>query len=103
MGGTVARMRVLTALNYYLPHWTGLTVYAANIAEGLASRGHAVSVLTSRHERSLPERDTIGGVEVHRLRTLARVSRTSLMPGYVLAMWRAMGSHDVLHLHSPSP
>jgi len=29
-------MKILTALTYYHPHWTGLTAYAQRIAEGLA-------------------------------------------------------------------
>ncbi|MEO6122189.1 MAG: glycosyltransferase [Ilumatobacteraceae bacterium] len=96
-------MRVLTTLNYYVPHWTGLTMYAANIAEGLAERGHAVTVIASRHDRSLPRREQIRGVSVVRLRVVGRLSRTMLMPGYVVAMWREVGRHDVVHVHSPSP
>lgn len=96
-------MRVLTTLNYYLPHWTGLTTYAANIAEGLAERGHQVTVVASRHSRSLPRRETINGVSVVRLAVAGRMSRTMVMPGYVLAMWREIGRHDVVHIHSPSP
>ena len=103
MGGLAAETRVLTALNYYLPHWTGLTMYAAAIAEGLAARGHTVTVIASRHDRSLPAREVVRGVEVRRLPILTRVSRTSLMPTYVPAMWRAMGRHDVVHVHTPSP
>ena len=44
-------MKVLMVLTYYHPHWTGLTAYAKRLAEGLARRGHSVTVLTSRHVR----------------------------------------------------
>ena len=47
-------MRILSALTYYHPHWTGLTAHAVSIAEGLAARGHQVTVLTTRHTYKLP-------------------------------------------------
>lgn len=94
-------LRVLTALTFYHPHWTGLTAFAKRIAEGLVDGGASVTVLTSRHERALPAREVIGGVDVHRLRTVGRVSRTMPMPGFPLAVLRLARAHDVVHLHSP--
>jgi len=95
-------MKILTTLNYYHPHWTGLTVYAQNIAEGLVERGHEVTVLTSQHEPSLPRQETVGGVNVVRLPVAFRLSRAMLMPSFPLAMARLVGQHDVVHIHSPS-
>ena len=46
-------MKILTVLTYYHPHWTGLTANAKRIAEGLAARGHDVTVLTTRHAEEL--------------------------------------------------
>ena len=47
-------MKILSALTYYAPHWTGLTMHAQRVAEGLAARGHHVTVLTIQHEPTLP-------------------------------------------------
>jgi len=47
-------MRVLLVTTYYRPHISGLTIHVQRIAEGLAARGHAVTVVTSRYEPSLP-------------------------------------------------
>ena len=94
-------LRVLTVLTYYHPHWTGLTELARHIAEGLVEEGAEVSVLASRHDPSLARRETVGGVDVHRLRTAGRISRTMPMPGFPLAILRLARSHDVVHLHSP--
>ncbi|HEV7759908.1 MAG TPA: glycosyltransferase [Acidimicrobiales bacterium] len=94
-------LRILTVLTFYHPHWTGLTVLARHLAEGLAAGGAEVSVLTSRHDRDLPRRDTIAGVDVHRLRTAGRVSRTLPMPAFPAALLRLVRRHDVVHLHSP--
>ena len=33
-------MRVLIALTYYRPHYSGLTIYAERLAHALVQRGH---------------------------------------------------------------
>ncbi|MEQ1699465.1 MAG: glycosyltransferase [Ilumatobacteraceae bacterium] len=95
-------MKVLTTLNFYHPHWTGLTVYAQRIAEGLASRGHEVTVLTSQHSPELAREETVGDVQVVRLPVAGRLSRAMVMPTFPVEVGRLLGRHDVLHIHSPS-
>lgn len=94
-------MRVLATLTYYHPHWTGLTAVARYIAEGLAARGHQVTILTSRFRRDLPPREVINGVDVIRLPVLMRVSRGVVMPTYPLAAWKLIRSHDLVQFHTP--
>jgi glycosyltransferase involved in cell wall biosynthesis len=96
-------MRILVTLNYYHPHWTGLTVVAQRLAEGLADRGHSVTVLTSRHEAGLAARASHNGVRVERVRTVGRLSRTVLMPSFPFAVARLVARNDVVHLHTPMP
>jgi glycosyltransferase involved in cell wall biosynthesis len=94
-------VRILTALTYYWPHWTGLTKTAQLVAEGLARRGHQVTVVAGRHEPSLPRRESVAGVEVVRVRSLGQVSRGLLMPGFGPEVLRLAGRHDVVHIHTP--
>jgi glycosyltransferase involved in cell wall biosynthesis len=96
-------MRILMVLTYYHPHWTGLTAYAKRLAEGLARRGHSVTVLTSRHDADLPLEETIAGVRVVRLPVAARLSRGVLMPSLPAALWRRMRESDAVQIHSPLP
>ncbi|MCB0961406.1 MAG: glycosyltransferase [Acidimicrobiales bacterium] len=93
--------RILTVLTFYAPHWTGLTVFACRIAEGLAATGAEVTVLCSHHDRSTPRREVRHGVRVERIPTAGRVSRTLLMPTFPAALDRLVRDHDVVHLHSP--
>ncbi|TEU08072.1 MAG: hypothetical protein E3J25_12655 [Anaerolineales bacterium] len=53
-------MKILTAITYYYPHWTGLTAYAQRLAEGLVTRGHQVTVLTSRYRKDLARQGAPG-------------------------------------------
>jgi glycosyltransferase involved in cell wall biosynthesis len=96
-------MKVLATVTYYHPHWTGLTVIARRLAEGLAARGHTVTVLTSRHQRDLPRHEEINGVQVVRVPSVGRVSRTAVMPFFPVALARLTAGNDVVHLHTPMP
>jgi glycosyltransferase involved in cell wall biosynthesis len=88
-------------LTYYHPHWTGLTAYAKRLAEGLARRGHAVTVLTSRHIPTLPREEEIAGVRVVRLPVHGRLSRGVLMPSFPAALWRLARGADLIQMHTP--
>ncbi len=94
-------MKILTVLTYYYPHWTGLTANARRIAEGLARRGHTVTVLTSQHSPDLPLEEIVGGVRVVRLPALMRVSRGMIMPSLPTALWRLMRQAEIVHAHTP--
>jgi len=94
-------MRVLTTLTYYHPHWTGLTAFATRIAEGLAARGHGVTVVTTRHTPNLPAREIRAGVRIVRLRPWAYLSRGALVPAMLPTMARLADEHDLVHVHTP--
>jgi glycosyltransferase involved in cell wall biosynthesis len=96
-------VKILVTLTYYHPHWTGLTVIAQHLAEGLATRGHAVTVLASQHDRDLPRREEINGVDVLRVRSLGRISRTAVMPSFPTALARLIARSEIVHLHTPMP
>jgi len=96
-------VRALFLLTYYEPHWTGLTAYARRIAEGLAARGHDVSVLTTRHEASLAPIEDIRGVRVHRVDPRFTVSRSAIAPGLLLELNRLLAPTDVVSIHIPFP
>lgn len=96
-------MRILVTLDYYHPHWTGLTAYAKRLAEGLVARGHTVTVLTSQHDATLDRSERINGVYVIRSRVIARVSRGVVMPLFPISLARLIAQHDIVHIHTPMP
>jgi glycosyltransferase involved in cell wall biosynthesis len=94
-------MRILTTLYYYRPHFSGLTVYTERLARALAGRGHQITVLTSRYDRSLPAFEQLDGIQVRRLPVAFRLSKGVVMPS---APWwgaRLARQHDVVHVHVP--
>jgi glycosyltransferase involved in cell wall biosynthesis len=94
-------MRILMALDYYRPNVSGLTLYVEHLAEGLARRGHAVSVLTHRHEASLPRLAEENGVRVVRAPVAARLGKALVSPAILAAAVAELPRCDVLHLHAP--
>jgi glycosyltransferase involved in cell wall biosynthesis len=94
-------VKILTVLDYYAPHWTGLTTNAKAIAEGIARRGHDVTVLCVRHEPELERESTENDVRIVRVRPLVGFSRGLVAPRFPAAAARLLSRHDVVHLHTP--
>jgi glycosyltransferase involved in cell wall biosynthesis len=94
-------MRILTALTYYRPYYSGLTIYAERLARALVGRGHQVTVLTSRYDLSLPARELRDGVQVIRSHVLMNISKGVLMPTLFYSAWVNIQKADVVHLHLP--
>lgn len=94
-------MRILIALTYYRPHVSGLTIYAERLARGLARRGHAVTVLTSRFAPALAEREERDGVRVVRVPVALKVSKGVIMPRFPAAALAAIAAADVVNAHLP--
>ena len=94
-------MKVLIVLTYYRPHTSGLTIYAERLARGLVARGHQVTVLTSRFDRSYPLDATEDGVRVLRAPVLFRVSKGVIMPAFGWLATQLVREHDVVSLHLP--
>ena len=94
-------MKILMGLDYYLPNYSGLTLYAAALAEGLAARGHEVSVLTHRHRPELPGESEERGVRVLRAPVTARFGKALVSPPLLARALAEVPRSDVLHLHAP--
>lgn len=94
-------MKILIALTYYRPHYSGLTIYAEREARALVKLGHRVAILTSRFDKSLPTHEMRDGVEIIRLDVLLRISKGVIMPGMLPAAWKLVKEADVIHLHVP--
>ena len=94
-------LKILAALQYYLPHRTGVPIHLQRVAEKLVERGHQVTILAARHSIDLPRDETINGVRLVRLWAPLRVSRGMVMPAYPYAAWGLIRQHDVVWLHTP--
>jgi len=93
-------MRYLFVLTYYRPHWTGLTQYAARLAEGLA-KNNPVTVLCSQHDKKLLPKEEIAGVRVVRVSYWFRMLRSVIMPGFLPTMIRLLREADTVVVYLP--
>jgi glycosyltransferase involved in cell wall biosynthesis len=94
-------MRILTALTYYRPHYSGLTIYAERQARALANRGHKVVILTSRFNKHLKAHEHCDGVEIIRPKVWFHISKGVIMPGMLYWAWKLIRQTDVVQLHVP--
>lgn len=94
-------MRILMALTYYRPHYSGLTIYTERLAKALAKRGHHVTVLTSQYEKEFSREETVDGVQVIRLPVAFRISKGVIMPTMPLRAFQEIRKSDVVNLHAP--
>jgi glycosyltransferase involved in cell wall biosynthesis len=94
-------MRILIALTYYRPHYSGLTIHAEREARALVRRGHQVRVLTSQFDRDLPEFEIKDGVEIQRMPVAVHISKGVIMPSMPIVARRLAAQCDVIHLHAP--
>jgi len=101
----------LVLIHEYPPVGGGGGAAAGDICQGLARRGHEIKVLTA-HCKGLPLRETIGKIDVMRLKSLRRQPYRAgflQMGAYVLAgLWaglRLIGrwQPDVIHVHFAVP
>lgn len=94
-------MRVLIALTYYRPHYSGLTIYVERLARALGEMGHHVTILTSRFDPRLPAYEKLDGVEIFRPWVLMRISKGVIMPGLPFLALREIRKADVINVHLP--
>lgn len=94
-------MKILMALDYYRPNYSGLTLFAEQLAGGLARRGHAVSVLTHQHRPELPLESEENGVRVIRATVAGRLGKALVSPAILARALHEVPRSDVLHLHAP--
>lgn len=94
-------MRILSVITYYHPHWTGLATIARRINESLAARGHAITVLTTRHDTSLAREEIVRGVRVVRLTPAFFVSRGAVAPAFPFRIPALVREHDLVQIHTP--
>ncbi len=94
-------MHILIGLTYYRPHYSGLTIYTERLARSLVKLGHQVTVLTSRFNPELPEREVQDGVLVLRPQVFFHLSKGVVMPTMPMWAWRVLRTADVVNLHLP--
>lgn len=96
-------MRILISLMYYRPHYSGLTIYAERLARALATRGHQVTVLTSRYDNDLAEKEEKDGVQIIRPGVLVQISKGVIMPSMPIWAWKLIRESDIINTHVPQP
>jgi len=100
-------VRILQWLNSYLPDTGGIQTFCADLLPELTNRGHEVLILTSHVQKGIPDRTTVGGIDVCRVHSVEPLMEQD--PGGILRAQRAIASiindfdPDLLHIHPCGP
>jgi len=94
-------MKVALAAPYFHPHIGGVESHVLALAKELTKKGHAITVFTSRHDRSLDLREDVDGIDVRRVPMRAILFQTPMTPKLVREI--ELEDWDVIHSHSPPP
>lgn len=95
-------MRIVQVCPFFKPHVGGVESHVEMVAAELARRGHQVTVLTARHDPSLPrgERDP-AGYYIARTASRGTLFATPLTFGVGKTL-RGLPA-DIVHMHYPPP
>jgi glycosyltransferase involved in cell wall biosynthesis len=97
-------VKVVIVAPYFYPRVGGVEVYTVNIARQLKALGWEVAVVTTgRRGTSVPE--SVEGMSVHRVRTVARVSNTPIGLGWRRRLRKIfeLEQPDLINAHTPVP
>jgi len=95
------KKKILFSLTYYEPNISGVTICVKRLAEGMAERGHQVTVLSSWYKDALPQREKKNGVRILREKVHFRLGKGVFMLGLPITAWREVKKHDVVNCHLP--
>ena len=93
------RMRVLHVGKFYPPHRGGMESHVQTLARELSAHVDVEVVVSNDGRQTV--RETVGGVPVTRIGTLASFASASINPGMARAIREA--NADVVHFHHPNP
>lgn len=94
-------MRIAQVSPWFSPHFGGVETHVRSLSQELARRGHEVTVVTSRHDPSLPQEEAMDGFRVVRVRPRFIFMRTPIAPRMRASLRDAAA--DIVHAHSPPP
>ncbi len=94
-------MRIAQVAPYFFPHIGGVESHVMALAEKLVERGHEVEVITSMHQKGMPEEEEMEGYKIKRIPTFVNLFSTPVTPK--LRDYIEKSDFDVVHAHVPPP
>ena len=98
--GTMS-MKIAQISPYFYPHIGGVETHVHELSRELGLRGHEVHIYTSKFLKRLDEYEEFHHYVVHRVKTLANLFATPVMPKLKTIL--AKEDFDIFHAHSPPP
>ncbi len=91
---------ILCSLSYYLPHISGISIYAAKLAR-FCQRHYPTTILTAQLERHQPRQENTGQLTIQRVPVDYRLNKGLIMWRYPWYAWQAVRRHQLVIVHAP--
>lgn len=98
--GKIYFMNILFVTKHYLPRIGGVEKQVSELSRRLVKRGHKVTVLTSKYENSLKNKEVIDGVSIVRI-YVPQIRYLGLLWvwGWMAVHKKYLNNFDVIHTH----
>jgi glycosyltransferase involved in cell wall biosynthesis len=94
-------VRIAQVSPWFSPHFGGVETHVRSLSKELAGRGHEVTVVTSRHDPSLPSEESMDGFRIVRVKPRLILMQMPVTPR-MRSNLRELTA-EVVHAHSPPP
>jgi hypothetical protein len=94
-------MRIFFSITYYDPYVSGLSICAQRLAELLYKRGHVVQVLCMRHEKHIPTKQSLHGVNIIRAIPFIAFHKGFFSFDWIGRLYQCVHNCDVVVVHLP--
>lgn len=96
------KKKILIVLYYYYPYVSGISVYAKRLADGLASEGYSITILTTQFDKSLSKCEiTDTGVKIVRCPIIFKMNKGVISPSFLLKSITLSRNNDFVNFHLP--
>ena len=101
----MSSLRVCMLLDRYLPVIGGTELQASRLATALQARGHSINIVTRRLTVDLPAKETVNGIQVHRLSPvgLSHFANVVIIGRVFLYLVSQRQNYDLIHVHGVGP
>tara|TARA_B100000575_G_C23131708_1_gene656565 strand:- start:1417 stop:2520 length:1104 start_codon:yes stop_codon:yes gene_type:complete len=93
--------KILIVTDFYEPHTSGVVTYVSQIIETLKKLNFSITVLTTKHNKSLQSEELVNDIKIIRCKPTIKISRGFYSIELVLKYFKISKNYDFINIHYP--
>jgi len=86
--------KILISVSYYSPHISGLTHSIKNLSVLLSGSGYQLTILTTQHDKKLPQKMRDAHIAIHRVPYLFKIHKGFFIPKFLTTAFSLLQKND---------